>query len=348
MFQHLDDPAPFTPDRRFHSAVLHRGRQLRRRRRLAASFGGTALTVSLLVGGVALYVDRRDAAIDRTDVITADSVDGAVNILVVGSDVRTGAFADPDIAGARSDTIVVLRLNPDGSVAVLPIPRDLQVPATGQRINAYAGDPQALVDTVTGFLGIPVDHYAEVDFAGFVEMVDEVGGLEVSVAVPLVDHDTGLLLAPSPCTTIDGETALALVRARHVEGENSGDLGRIVRGQGILAAAVAQLAAEADDPLAIDRFSRILADHAVLDDGLTLGRLVDIGRQLAAAGPGGVHMATLPLVDGLDTVSLYLAPEAGAVLQQCGAPADVSVPTPPGPSVSVQMPAEVATQIGPC
>lgn len=348
MFRHLDDPVPFRPDDRFRSGAMRRGRQMRRHRRLAGPFGGVALSLVLLGGAGALYVERRDAAIDRTEVMTADSTDGAINILVVGSDVRSGRFEDPDVESARADNIVLVRLQPDGLVRVLPIPRDLVNPADGERINAQAGDPQALVDTISQVLGVPVDHYVQIGFEGFIAMVDEVGGLDVAVAVPLRDTNSGLLLEPSSCTTIDGVTALALVRARHVEGDPSGDFGRMARGQGVLAAAVAQLADEADDPAEIDRLSRILADHAVLDDGLSLARLVDLGRAVAAAGPEGVQAVGLPLLVDPDAGSVHLAPEAAAVLAQFGAPAGLNVTPPPAGAAPVRVPADLSTQIGPC
>jgi LCP family protein required for cell wall assembly len=221
-----------------------------------------------LAGGV--YVQSRDAAIDRIDVQGTPSRDAATNILLVGLDQGGGR--------PRADTIVIVRLQPDGAVAVLPIPRDLRNPASGTRLNAAYTDsgPQALIDGITAATGLPVDHYVELDFAGFVALVDDVGGVELSINAPLHDNWTGLDLTPTPCTTLDGATALALVRSRHVDGDNTGELGRNARGQAALIAAIDCLTDVGPDLATIDRLSRVLADHATLDDGLTRGRLADL------------------------------------------------------------------------
>jgi LCP family protein required for cell wall assembly len=359
MFEHLDDPQPFHADDDFRRGVFQRGQRLRWRRRAAAITTGLAVTVASLGTAGALYVDRRDAAIDRVVVEAPTSVDGAVNILLVGTDSRPadGSLADATVTGARSDTMVIVRLQADGSVGVLPIPRDLQDPATGNRVNgAYDDGPQALIDTIVSVTGLPIDHYVELDFAGFVGLVDELGGVKLAVARSFVDPDSGLVLDPSPCATLDGETALALARARHVDGDDSGDFGRMARGQAALTALIAELADADGDPGTIDRLTRVLADHAAVDDGLTLGRMAELAHALAAAGPDRVAATTLPVVSfqtDEGAFLLALAPEAAPVLQAYGAPADFVVPAPPssgsgvGGGGVVEPPAGDAG-IGPC
>ena len=86
MFEHLDDSQPFVPDDDFRRGVFRRGHQLRLRRRRAAAATGLAVTVAGLGVAGALYVDRRDAAIDRVVVQEQPSIDGATNILLVGND----------------------------------------------------------------------------------------------------------------------------------------------------------------------------------------------------------------------------------------------------------------------
>jgi LCP family protein required for cell wall assembly len=329
MFEHLDDPAGFDPDPQLHRAAVARGRRLRLTRRLTAAVG--AVTVAALSVGIAgaFYVERRDAAIDRVDVATEPSLDGATNILLVGNDAR------PGLEGIRPDTIVVLRIEPDGSLRLLSIPRDLIDPRTGQRISAALGSApdvasgrQALLDAIDGVTGIPIDHYVELDGEGLVDLVDELGGLRLFVDETMVDRRSGLNLLQLGCTTVDGETALALVRARNVEhGAGSpdpwGDLGRMARGQVVITAAVAQLAGLDPGPAELDRLSRILADHAVVDDELGLDQMVELG-QAAAGGPGVVASTITPVVANSDGSALLLAPEAPAVFQQFGAR-----PTPP-------------------
>jgi LCP family protein required for cell wall assembly len=353
MFEHLDDPAGFTPDAGLREAAMARGRRLRFVRRLAAV--GAAVTLVLATVGVAggLYVARRDAAIDRVDVATEPSLDGATNVLLVGSDGR------PGVEGVRADAIAVLRIEPDGAMRLLSIPRDLVDPRTGRRLafGTAAGDAgggggglHGLVDVVHHLTGIPVDHYVELGLAGFVDVVDAIGGLRLAVDVPLRDRSTGLDLHPSACATLDGETALALVRARSIDGDTSGDLGRMARTQLVVAAAAAQLMTHDEPaPSVADRLSRILADHAVVDDGLDLQRMVELTRTVVA-GPGLVQSGTVPLVfNPADIATVRLAPDAGEWLQQFGAPAShdpVGAGGAGGGGATV--PADVPTGIRPC
>jgi LCP family protein required for cell wall assembly len=357
MFEHLDDPQPFFPDGDFRRGVHRRGERLRLRRRVTAAATGLAVTVAAvgLAGG--LYVQRRDAAIDRVTVEAPSSVDGATNILLVGLDSRR-ELDEPGadtVVGSRSDTMVVVRLQEDGSVGLLPIPRDLEDPATGERLNAAsAGGPQALIDTIHSVTGVPVDHYVELDLHGFIDLVDELGGVQLAIDRPLVDRRSGLQLGPSPCATFDGRTALALARARHVEGDPASDLGRMSRGQAALTALIGQLGEASGDPATIDHLTRVLADHATLDDGLTLRRLADIAHALASAGPERVASSRLPMVATPDGRMLRLAPEAAALLHTFGAPDDFVVPPlptdPSGGTVGVpgHAPAPEDVGIGPC
>lgn len=311
MLDHLDDPEPFIPNPALRRRVGQRGNQLRRRHRWMRAALAVAAVVTLAGSGV-LYVERRDAAIDRVDIAHQPSVDGAVNVLLVGSD------AQPGVPGRRADTIAVLRLQPDGSVRVLSIPRDLWDPGSRQRISqSYEGGPRALLQTVARITGIPVDHYVEMEFLGFVRLVDEVGGLPLKIDTALRDDLSGLRLQPDSCRRLDGATALALVRSRHLEYRDGkgkwqvigdGDIGRIARGQALLNQAAGMLARSGTDPASIDRLTRLLADHATLDDGLSLTRLATLARRLAAAGPARTSTETVPTHPAT-------APDGSAVLE---------------------------------
>jgi LCP family protein required for cell wall assembly len=239
----------------------------RARRRRSRNPVGAALLVAAAVG-VAGTAGVIRAANDRTDDIERiDGLDGVLteadgptqNYLLVGSDTREGA--DPSAAdfgsigdesvvtGRRSDTIMVLRREQDGGAALLSIPRDLwvEIPGTGgsNRINsAYNDGPERLAATVGQSLGIPINHYVEVDFAGFKRIVDEIGGVDLCIAYATRDPNTGLDLQPG-CQTLDGEQALAFARSRYYEEFRDGDwqvdpradLGRIERQQLFMRAA---------------------------------------------------------------------------------------------------------------
>jgi LCP family protein required for cell wall assembly len=317
MLDHLDDPVPFIPSAELSAAVASRGRRLRRRRRAV----GVSVSALVLLGGVtvagALYVERRDAAIDRVDISTQPSTDGATNVLLAGLDGRSGEPRH------HADTMVVVRFDTDGRVRLLPIPRDLWDDPGGQRVNA-AGGGQAQVDAVTRATGIPIDHLVELRFDGFRALIDDLGGLPVRVTAPLRDGSTGLRLDPSACARLDGGTALALARSRHLQHQDQGDwhadpradLGRTARGQVLIRAMITGLAEAGTSPGRIDDLSRTLADHATLDSGLSIRRLAELAGKVADAEPDDVVSDALP-------VETVVRPDGANVLQLAGGAEDV-------------------------
>ncbi|MCL2466142.1 MAG: LCP family protein [Micrococcales bacterium] len=146
--------------------------------------------------------------------------------VIVGSDSRADLPDGPDVygteadvPGARADVILVVRVAPDGT-SVLSLPRDLLVEptpgATPNRLAALAGQgPDVLVGVLCQDLGIPTTHYVEVSMAGFVAIVDALGGIDVDIPYPVHDTDASLDLPEAGTLHLDGTTALALVRSRH-------------------------------------------------------------------------------------------------------------------------------------
>lgn len=182
----------------------------------------------------------------------------AVNFLITGSDVNAcvdpnspwAGAADPsrDAIGSRSDTIMVIRVDPSTNRgAVLSFPRDLWVDIPGKadnRINTVAkpGDSSLLAQTIYDNFGITVDHYLQVDFCAFKLIVDAVGGVTVPFQYQIIDRNVGIDVAPG-CHTFSGDEALAYVRSRHLKwvdengelNEDRGaDLARISRQQDFL------------------------------------------------------------------------------------------------------------------
>ncbi len=181
---------------------------------------------------------------------------GARNILITGADNNAcldpdsrfaPAFGDRQGLGERSDTIMMWRVNPaTNQVAVLSFPRDLWLKIDGRsskgRINeAYErDDPQRLINTIRQNFGIETDHFVQVDFCAFKELVDAVGGVAVPFETPVRDGATGLIVEEAGCFTFSGEHALAYVRSRKMEyltedgrweRDGTSDLGRISRQQ---------------------------------------------------------------------------------------------------------------------
>lgn len=151
-----------------------------------------------------------------------------------------GSDAGPDGA-SRSDVILVAR----AGGGMLAVPRDtlVQIPGAGRdKINAaFAyGGPGLAVDTLESFLGVPVERYVVVDFAGVEEIVDALGGVTVDVEAPITYQLTGRFVTiPAGEQTLDGAEALAYVRYR---GGPTADIGRIENQQKFVAALVREAA----------------------------------------------------------------------------------------------------------
>jgi LCP family protein required for cell wall assembly len=199
------------------------------------------------------------AAPAAEDAVAAPAVTApAINVLLLGTDAR------PDEMGApRTDTMILLSLDPQQQTAgMLSLPRDLWVSIPGfgyeTKINtAYAigeesrypgGGAQLAKDTVSSFVGQPVQYYTRVNFQGFVELVDLIGGVDVVVpetivdeAYPTDDYTTTVFYLEAGTQHLDGETALKYVRTRNIDD----DYGRAGRQQQVIRA-VAEKVLRAD------------------------------------------------------------------------------------------------------
>lgn len=236
-------------------------RALRRaRQRPLTTVAMVLALVVVLVGAVAAVAVFRlqgnIAAIDLSDRIGDDrpsapvptgdhdrAFPGPLTIAVFGDDTRNGDndFVGGDKGAGRSDTTLVVHLNEARTqMQVVSIPRDsivqrpectkedgTVVPPAVEPFNAaYThGGPACSIRTIEKITGVRIDQYVVVDFTGFRNIVNAVGGVEVCVEEPIKDADSGLDL-PAGRTTLDGNEALAFVRTRHAVGDGS-DLARI-------------------------------------------------------------------------------------------------------------------------
>ncbi|MFF3754966.1 LCP family protein [Streptomyces sp. NPDC002018] len=248
-----------------------RGRRAERggrgRRRGAATVVAWSAAVLLLLGGSGLgyvYVtlDGNLRGIDIDRILgrdrPADVDNGSEDILVLGSDSRAGANAvyGRDGGGARSDTAMIIHVYPGHRKAsVVSVPRDTLIDrpdcagpdggtVPGQRLamfnTAYeVGGAACAVKTVETMSGIRMDHYIEIDFTGFKNLVDELGGVRITTTRPIDDAKSHLTLPPGT-HTLDGEQALGLVRTRKSLGDGS-DLGRIQLQQAFVRALIEQV-----------------------------------------------------------------------------------------------------------
>ncbi|HKY65477.1 MAG TPA: LCP family protein, partial [Acidimicrobiales bacterium] len=324
-----------------------RGRRTWRQRGVLV-LGSVVATTCLLGAAVVGYGWARWRSVDRVGLDT-DAVPAGepVNFLLVGSDsrAREGAAEQEAVEGQRTDTIMVLRLDPAAEeVSVLSFPRDLWVPIAGRgesaRINtAYdaPGRQQVLVDTIREDFGIEINHWIEVDFEGFRQLVDAIGGVTLYFDRALRDRGSGLYVEQLGCVTLDGDAALAYARSRKAEyhtedgwvRDPQSDLSRIVRQQTLMTEALHTALAEADDPVRLNELVDIAAANVTIDDELTLGDVRELADRLGSLDDDALRTVSLPVLPrpGDEGSTLVVDEEAAAPVVaefRGGEPTDVS------------------------
>ena len=336
------------------------------RRRLVGVVGAAAVLVASGVGYAA--ASEVTGQVQRSDVFGLVSQrpenDGGMNILLVGSDDRTGLsvaerkklHVGQSEYGRHTDSMMIVHVADDGSVGVVSIPRDSYVeipahtgstgktsPASKQKINAAftIGGPSLVVQTVEKATGVHIDHFAEVNFNGFVTMVDGLGGVPICTKKPIVDQKAGLNL-PAGQQTLNGTQALGYVRARYFD--PSADLGRMKRQQGFIAAMFKQAMSPATlmNPARLMSFLNATAGSVTVDDGFSKREMWDLAAKMRSVNPSAITFQTIPLSG--DTYE----PGAGSVVKwdeakaaelfaklKTGAPLVDSEAKPPGELVDV-------------
>jgi len=276
------------------------------------SLGSRLLLVLLVVLLVVVLMGVAAAAtaavrMSRVNVKGLSDAGDRMNVLVVGSDSREQLneaqrrrLGTGSADGLRTDTILLLQIKGD-SAAMLSFPRDLFVTrcdGSQGRINvAYAlGGPSCLVDTVTELSGIPVSHYLEVDFLGFAQIVNAVGGVNVFLDEPMSDRDAHIDL-PAGCVALNGRQALGFVRVRKVDN----DLGRIARQQRFIKELAKQVAQPSTllNPLRLFRTANAGGAALTADRGLGPVDLAKLAR--AGRGLGGSSLPSFA-VPGTDSI----------------------------------------------
>src|SRR5262245_14723850 len=202
--------------------------------RVMLTVGCVVVTVCLAGASVAAYAIVSWGSLERVDNIhvTPAAPGKPMNILLVGSDsrAREGSQAAEDVQGQRSDTMMVMRIDPaTDRVNVLSLPRDLMVPIadTGRvaQLNSAYSAPdkrQVFIDTIQQDFGIQINHWVEVDFEGFRQLVNGIGGVTLYFPYPIRDRQAQILFSRTGCVKLDGNAALAYSRIRHGEYQTAG------------------------------------------------------------------------------------------------------------------------------
>jgi LCP family protein required for cell wall assembly len=176
-------------------------------------------------------------------------------------------------------------------------------PKGKQRINtAFEESAEALVQTITRSLGIPIDHYMEVDFNGFRGIVKAIGGVDMPFSSPARDRNTGLDVRAAGCVKLSPDQALAFVRSRHYQylengrwkSDPTGDLGRIDRQQNFIRRVLRRSLSQRN-PLNLNKMVNVGINNISMDKGLkSPGLLLKVGKRFKSLEPDKVEMLTIP------------------------------------------------------
>ncbi|MCX5205211.1 LCP family protein [Streptomyces sp. NBC_00237] len=267
----------------------------------------------------------------------SDVDDGSMDILVLGSDSRSGSNGayGKDVGSARADITMVVHVHAGHEKAsVVSIPRDtlvtrpeckgrndkLRPEATRQVFNtAYEiGGPVCAVKTVERLANIRMDHYLEVDFSGFKQIIDELGGVEITTTRDIKDPKSKLDL-PKGTHRLNGEQSLGLVRTRKTVGDSS-DLGRIQLQQAFVKALMEQVkdVGVFSNPKKMYNLADAATRTVTTDSGLgSVPSLLSFGNALGGIGSKDMKMITLPIdYDAKDKYRVIPLKDQSATLWQ--------------------------------
>ncbi|HEY6532912.1 MAG TPA: LCP family protein [Acidimicrobiales bacterium] len=279
--------------------------------RLLLTLNVALVLVCLVAAGGIWWTYNQASALPRIDVgasLSPQTEAGeAQNILLVGIDDGTDLDDDDPVKRGRgatlnTDTVMILRIEPQTQkAALLSLPRDLYVDLAGGgkgRINTALalGGPQRLIETIKQDFGIPINHYAMVDFHGFESLVAAVDGVPVYFNHPSRDEATGLFQYDPGCVNLDPEQALAYARSRHFEIRREGssrwvedptsDIGRITRQQEFIKAALRKAVAKGvRNPFVLRDLIGVAQENVTLDTEFSIQDLVDLGLQFKDFDP---------------------------------------------------------------
>ena len=294
--------------------------------------GVSIVLVLVLVGGIGgwFYVNSVLGSIKKVQVpsLTPETSGAPIDILLIGSDSRqfvdtpgeASSFGSSSTqTGQRSDVIIVVRLVPKTrQLEMLSIPRDtyVTIPGAGSnRINAaFNTGPNLLVKTIQEDFGIPINHVMEANFPGFEGMVNALGGISLDFAYPVRDPYSGLNVTTLGCQTVNGTTALALVRSRHLYYFKDGswnydgmsDWSRIQRQQAFFHAVLNKADTEFPNIFAINSFLQATANDLQVDSGFTSSQMISLGLKFRGIASAKLATEVLPTtgttVDGSDVL----------------------------------------------
>jgi LCP family protein required for cell wall assembly len=330
-------------------------------------FTGISIAVLAISAISALAFGTVTASINKIDVFSGidkrpEKKSTAMNYLLVGSDTREGLSkaelkalrvgSVATAAGKRSDTMLLVHISKARDKAILiSIPRDTfalipehtsksgkLIPAVHSKINSsfnWGGAP-LLIQTIEEMTELKIDHYIEINFAGFARIVDSIGGVEVCTKKNINDPKSHLVLEAG-VHTLNGIESLKYVRTREFDG--MGDLGRMQRQQAFMSAVLrkATSAGVLLNPVTMASFINSSLSAVTTDSELKNSDLIALAKQMKSLSTSSVRTLTVPLSNlnyysnGVTSAVLWdpvLAPQLWTRLREDQAVVDEVVASP--------------------
>ena len=311
----------------------HAAPKKRSRKRTAAWVTGTLLLVLVLIAGAAAgygwYLNHEIHRIDLRN-LTSAPVKGAdagtENILMIGSTDRCAlkvqnpayGLCSQGVNGVNSDVVMILHLNPaNSSLSILSIPRDLFVPNArsdgANKIDAalYQG-PDQLINAIEEDFGIPIQHFVELNFDSFINVVQALGGIKMYFPEPVFDAYSGLNIQTTGCLSLNGTQALQVVRARHLQykgpgvtttdpnywpQENQSDLARIRRDHEFLRVLAAAVKAKGlSNPITDEQLVAGVVGQLTVDSGFSASDMISLVLGFHNVNVNAAPQLTMPVV----------------------------------------------------
>ena len=311
----------------------HAAPKKRSGRRTAVWVTGTLLLVVVLIAGAAAgygwYLNHEIHRIDLRN-LTSAPVKGAdagtENILMIGSTDRCAlkvqnpayGLCSQGVNGVNSDVVMILHLNPaTNSLSILSIPRDLFVPNArsngANKIDAglYQG-PDQLINAIERDFGIPIQHFVELNFDSFINVVNALGGIKMYFPEPVFDAYSGLNIETTGCIPLDGVHALQVVRARHLQYkgpgttttdpnywpyENQSDIARIRRDHEFLRVLAAAVKAKGlGNPITDEQLVSGVVGQLTVDSGFSASDMISLVLGFHNVNVNAAPQLTLPVV----------------------------------------------------
>ncbi|HEY5112360.1 MAG TPA: LCP family protein [Acidimicrobiales bacterium] len=314
--QHTD-----TRSRRSRRKPRSRGRKWARRAIITIG-----VVVVLVVGAVVGDYYYLGSLVNKVNVNTLQTVKSSENILLIGSTSRCAlkvqnkayGLCSQGVTGVNSDIDMIVHLDPStGKVSLLSIPRDLFVPNAriigANKIDAaLAEGPSQLVTAIEEDFAIPINHYVELNFDTFANVVNALGGVKMYFPIPIFDQESGLNIERSGCYNLDGYHALQLVRARHLQiqpnpsnhdprswpQEALSDLARIRRTHEFLRVLGAKVAARGiGNPITDQAIATAVLPDLTVDSGFSEGSMVSLAKNFAHTSLTGSPQFTYPVTN---------------------------------------------------